>query len=192
MTVLIFGPSGSGKTYVAKALQARGINAFDGDEIKGLSAWYDKDGRKVPAPASADEAKAGQYAFLWSKKALGKFLKKFSDGSSADSPDGTSADSPDDSSAHSADVYIFGGSGNIFNLLDLFDRVYFLKIEPDLQRQRLRSPSRPTPNMDMDVDGLVVWGGWFEEQAQKHNIPFIDASLTPQQIFELISQKKST
>ncbi|HEY4289299.1 MAG TPA: AAA family ATPase [Puia sp.] len=169
MTVLIFGPSGSGKTYVAKALQARSINAFDDDQIAGLSAWYDKDGRKVAAPANAEEAKTGQYAFLWSKKALAKFLNSF-----------TSAGS---------DVYIFGGSGNIFNLLDLFDRVYFLKIEPGLQWQRLRSPSRPTPDMDVDADGLVVWGAWFEEQAQKHHIPFIDAALTPAQIFELISQK---
>ncbi|HXO74517.1 MAG TPA: hypothetical protein VN824_04785 [Puia sp.] len=173
MTVLIFGPSGSGKTYVAKALQARGIKAFDADQIEGLSAWYDQDGRKVAAPASAEEAKAGNYAFLWSRKFLTKFLKSFS------------GDSPADSS----DVYIFGGSGNIFNLLHLFNRVYFLKIEPDLQRQRLRSPSRPTPNMDMDENGLIVWGAWFEEQAQKHKIPFLDASLTPQQIFELISQK---
>src|ERR1700743_3222536 len=84
MTVLIFGPSGSGKTYVAKALQARGVNAFDDDEVEGLSAWY-KDGRKVAAPASAEEAKTGQYSFLWSRKALTKFLDRFKSTGSGDS-----------------------------------------------------------------------------------------------------------
>jgi adenylate kinase family enzyme len=40
MKVLIFGPSGSGKRYIAHSLQQAGINAYDADEIKSLSAWY--------------------------------------------------------------------------------------------------------------------------------------------------------
>src|SRR5437868_11182506 len=106
MKVLILGPSGSGKTYVSHALQKLGINAFD-DDIEGLSAWYDKHGKKVPEPKSADEAFANQYSFLWSKKFLAKFLSQFSE------------------------IYLFGGSGNVFNMLDLFDKVYFLKVDPE-------------------------------------------------------------
>jgi adenylate kinase family enzyme len=164
MKVLIFGPSGSGKTFVSKMLKDEGINAFDGDDIAGLSAWYDRDGRKVAEPKTAGEAMANRYSFLWSKKFLAGFLERFSD------------------------VYIFGGSGNIANVFDLFDKVYFLKIDPELQKERLLNGSRPNPLMDKNEDSVVVWGEWLEEFAKKHNIPFIDASQTPQQIFEVISQ----
>jgi adenylate kinase family enzyme len=102
MKILVFGPSGSGKTYIAHALRQAGINAFDANEIKGLSAWY-KQGKKVPAPSSADEALNEHYAFLWSKNFLEEFLAQFTE------------------------VYLFGGSGNLFDVIDLFDKVFFLK-----------------------------------------------------------------
>ena len=142
MKVLIFGPSGSGKTYVSHALQNLGINAFDGDDIEGLSAWYDSNGKKASQPESADEAIANHYSFLWDKKFLAKFLNRFSD------------------------VYVFGGSGNIFNMFDLFDKIYFLKVEPELQKARLHSSSRKNPMMDINENGIVIWGDWFEEQAK--------------------------
>ena len=162
MKVLVFGPSGAGKTYVSHALRAMGVNAFDDDDIKGLSSWYNKDGKKIPPPQTADEALSNHYSFLWSRKFLAGFLSQYST------------------------VYIFGGSGNIFTMFDLFDAVYFLKVAPALQRERLLA--RGTPLMDMDENGLVVWGDWLEEQARERGIPFIDASQTPQQILAIISQ----
>ncbi len=168
MKVLILGPSGSGKTYISHALQRLGISAFDDGDIKGLSAWYDKSGNKVAVPETADEALENHYSFLWSKRFLAKFLDKFS---------GT-------------DVYIFGGSGNIFDMFSLFDQVYFLKITPELQKERLYSSSRENPMMDRNENGLVVWGDWFEEQARKYDIPFVDASQTPEEIFAVISRKQ--
>jgi hypothetical protein len=163
MKALIFGPSGSGKTYVARALQKMGINAFDDGDITGLSAWLDQDGKEVAEPRTADEAAANRYAFLWSRKILAAFLDRYSD------------------------VYVFGGSGNVPRMLDLFDRVYFLHVEPALQKTRLLSPSRPTPAMDKNEEGLVIWGGWFEEFARQQQIPFIDAALTPGEIYQIIT-----
>jgi len=162
MKVLIFGPSGSGKTYISHALSDLGINAFDDPDIEGLSGWYSRDGQKVPVPKTAEEAFSNNYSFLWSKEFLADFLRKFSD------------------------VYLFGGSGNIGDVLDLFDKVYFLKVDPELQKQRLRSPSRPTPLMDVNEATLVVWGAWLEEMAGQQNIPFVDASQMPEQIFQAI------
>jgi len=165
MKVLIFGPSGVGKTFIANAWQQAGINAFDADQIEGLSNWYDRDRKKVTTPVSADEAAQKQYAFLWSKKFLATFL------------------------AGHQDVFMLGGSGNIAHVFELFDRVFFLKIDPQLQRDRLLSPLRPMPYLDFDEQGeLVIWGSWFEELAKERHIPFIDASLSPAAIYHIVSQ----
>ena len=165
MKVLIFGPSGSGKTYVAHALQKLGIAAYDDADIKGLSSWYDKQGNKVLPPKTADEALTNQYSFLWSKRFLKEFLKK------------------------SPEVYLFGGSGNIFNMLDLFDKTFFLKIDAQLQKERILSSSRATPLMDFNNNGIVVWGDWLEQEAKNRNITFVNAALSAQEIFEIISKR---
>lgn len=165
MKVLIFGPSGAGKTYASQALRKQGVNAYDDSDIEGLSAWYNKQGNKVASPATAHEALKNNYSFLWSKRTLRKFLANFSD------------------------VYIFGGSGNMFDVVELFDKTFFLKIEPHIQKQRILHSLRETPLMDFDENGIVIWGDWLEQEAKKHNIPFIDATLSPNQIFEIISKQ---
>lgn len=162
MKILIFGPSGSGKTYVAKALQQAGVNAFDDADIEGLSNWYDRNGQKVPAPTTAKEAAEKKLAFLWSRRTLKRFIDQFDD------------------------IYLFGGSGNVWSVFDLFDRVYYLQIDPQLQKQRLMGADRPTPLMDIDDDGFVLWGAWFEQMAEEKNIPFVNANQTPEQIFQII------
>ncbi|TSJ43063.1 hypothetical protein FO440_02405 [Mucilaginibacter corticis] len=73
-------------------------------------------------------------------------------------------------------------------MFELFDKVYFLKIDPELQMERLKSPLRPNPLMGANDNGPVVWGAWLEQMAREKNIPFIDASKTPMQIHEIISQ----
>jgi len=162
MKVLVFGPSGAGKTFVCRALQGWGINAYDDRDIKGLSAWYDKKGNKIESPHTASEALNNQYSFLWDKKFLKHFLAQFTD------------------------VYVFGGSGNIFSVLDLFDKVFFLQIDPQIQKERILHSSRETPLMDTNEDGIVIWGAWIEQEAKKRNIPFINGSLTPKEIFDII------
>ncbi|HEY6976862.1 MAG TPA: hypothetical protein VH396_11280 [Chitinophagaceae bacterium] len=164
MKVLIFGPSGSGKTYVAKAWKRRGIPAYEDGDINGLSCWYDKNGNKVATPTTASEALDNHYSFLWSKRVLQKFLSLRSE------------------------VYLFGGSGNIFDVINLFDKTFFLKIEPLIQRERILHSSRETPLMDFDEDRIIIWGEWIEQEAKKRNIPFVDATLSPDEIFEIISK----
>ena len=163
MKRLIFGPSGAGKTYVASELQKIGINAFDADLIKGLSAWYDRNGHKVPQPQSAKEALTNNYSFLWNREFLTSFLNSHDD------------------------IFIFGGSGNLFELTELFDKVYFLKIDPQTQKERIQNSTVRDARMDFQDNELVVWGEWLENEAKKRNIPFIDATLTPKEIHSIIS-----
>ena len=164
MKIFVFGPSGSGKTYLAQGLQRIGVNAYDDGDINGLSAWYDRQGHKIAEPKTAVEAISNHYSFLWNKSVLEAFVSRFKD------------------------VYIFGGSGNIFDMLSLFDKTFFLKIDPQIQKERILHSPRPTPLMDTNENGVVIWRAWLEQEAKKRNIPFIDASLTSSEIFEIILQ----
>lgn len=132
MSVLIFGPSGSGKTFISKAWKQNGIPAYDDGDIMDLSRWYDRNGNKVAMPSTAREALDNHYSFLWSKRVLRKFL------------------------AVRENVYVLGGSRNIFDMTDLFDKTFFLKIDPEIQRERILHSSRETPLMDFDEDGVVT------------------------------------
>jgi hypothetical protein len=160
MKVLIFGPAGAGKTYISSALRKSGINAFDAEEIEGLSSWYDRDGKKVAAPTSAEEVFTKHYSFLWSRTFLTHFLAQYSD------------------------VYLFGGSGNVTAMFDLFEKVYFLQVEANLQKERLTHSSRKNAMNE------VLWGQWLETEARNRGVPFLDASLTPEQIFALINNQE--
>jgi hypothetical protein len=41
--------------------------------------------------------------------------------------------------------------------------------------------------MDFDEEGVVIWGDWIEAEAKKRNISFIDATLSPGEIFNIIN-----
>ncbi len=163
MKVLVFGPSGVGKTYIVKALQQSGINAYDADVVEGLSAWYNQHGEKIPTPTSAHEALTNHYSFLWDKQFLENFLAQFND------------------------VYLFGGSGNTFKIFDLFDKVFFLKEDTQIQKERLLN-SRKNSLMDFGAGEMITWGDWLEQESIKRNIPFIDGTLSPKEVFDIINK----
>ena len=165
MKVLVIGPSGSGKTYVSAKLREKGINAPDADLIDPLHGWFDSNGKKVSYPKDADEDFLDNHEFLWSRDYLKKYLDKQND------------------------IYLFGMSGNVFDMLDLFDRVYFLKTNPDLLRERLRDESRENPmgKTDYQLENAIKWGEEIEEKAKQLGIPMIDAQQSPEEIFGKIS-----
>ncbi|MBU1031876.1 AAA family ATPase [Patescibacteria group bacterium] len=166
MKVLIFGPSGSGKTYISSELKKLGINAVDSDLIENLSSWYDGMGNKIAYKEDTDEEFLNNHQFLWDRKFLEDYLSK------------------------NPDIYLFGASGNIFEMLDLFDKVYFLKVEPDLQKERLLHQSRENPmgNTEYQRENAVRWSQQLEQKAKSLGIKFIDATLEPEKILNLIKQ----
>lgn len=166
MKELIFGPSGSGKTYISGDLRKQEIPAVDADAIEGLSSWYDGDGNKVPYPRDADQEFLDNHSFLWDKG----FLKDYLD--------------------QHANIYLFGTAGNVFDMLDLFDKVYFMKVPEELQKERLMHQSRKNPMGETKYQraNAVAWGKDLEAEARKHQIPFIDATLTPKEIYTILTK----
>ncbi|MBI2590177.1 hypothetical protein HYW32_04125 [Candidatus Berkelbacteria bacterium] len=87
------------------------------------------------------------------------------------------------------DIYLFGMSGNVFDMIDLFDEVYFLKTSPEILAQRLRHESRENPmgRTNYQLQNSLNWAKEIEEKAKKLNIRMINANQTPEQIFSQIS-----
>lgn len=166
MKVLITGPSGAGKTYVSGQLKELGYPVWDSDDIEGLSGWYDGQGNQVSYPPDAGQEFFENHRFLWNRNFLQEFL-----------------------TIH-PDIYIFGMAGNAFEMLDLFDKVYFLKVPPKIQMERLLHPLRANPmgQTEYQRKNAVWWAQIIERDAKKLEIPMIDATKKPQEIWEIISQ----
>ncbi len=165
--VLIIGPSGSGKTHISAELKKQGINAIDADLVPGLSGWFDKDGKEVEYPEDAGKEFLDNHEFLWGKN----FLKDYLEEQGA--------------------VYLFGLSGNVFSVIDLFDKVYFLKVEPEVLARNLRHASRGNPmgRTDYQLEKALKYAEEIEQKAKERGIEIINATgKSPEQIFEKIKQ----
>ena len=162
--VLVIGPSGSGKTYISKNLQLVHINAVDADSLKGLCKWTDESGYKIKFKKSADKTWLKHHHFIWDRNFLKKYLEK------------------------QKQIYLFGLSQNVFDMVDLFDKVYYLHLRPKLVDEHLRSKKRKNPwghykkQRDLTVKGL----GELKTLAKKHKCKIIKANVTPDELFHEI------
>lgn len=163
--ILITGPSGSGKTYISGKLHEKGINAIDADTIPGLADWYDEEDKKVGLPPDAGKEFLDNHRFLWDREFLEDFLQK------------------------QDEIYLFGMSGNVFDMLDLFDRAYFLKTDPQVLAERLRHEGRKNPmgKTEYQLQNALDYAKEVEETALKLCIEMIEADQTPEEIFSQIS-----
>jgi thymidylate kinase len=76
-------------------------------------------------------------------------------------------------------------------MLDLFDKVFFLKTPPDILVERLRNARRDNPmgRTDYQVEYSLYWARRNEEIASKLHIPMLDASKSPEQTFSKIREE---
>lgn len=163
MKILVTGPSGSGKTYLNEKFKQMGINAFDSDLIQNLDSWYYRE-EKVPTPENIDKQFLDNHSFLWDRKVLEEFLKS------------------------QADVIIFGMSGNAFEMIDLFDKVYFLKVPPEVLEQRVQHETRENPmgKTAEQREAVVGWAKEIENEAKKLDLEFIDGTLPSIELFKIL------
>jgi hypothetical protein len=166
--VLITGTSGSGKSTLCIYFRERGVNAVDGDEIRGLGRPVDLSGRVLRRITPEQWRRIEDWRFEWSQKVLDRFLER------------------------NANVAIFGASDNLFDL-DLassFDRRFYLRAPWPVIRARLNDPRRDN---DWGSDGQPAQQEWvkraFREwpvRARSHGFEFLDAERAPAQIFRRI------
>jgi shikimate kinase len=143
--ILVVGMAGTGKTFVSKYLKDNGINAFDGDEVEALSAWYNNKGEKVTPKDLTPESLNG-LEWNWDSEIIKKLHQ-----------------------SHKGTI-LFGVSSNWHNLLHLFDKVFFLFIDPETTRQRLLSSDRENDygKDSSQVENIVKHIDGFKRFALEH------------------------
>jgi shikimate kinase len=116
--IQITGPSGAGKTYFEKALKKLGYPAQDGDHIEGLGYFVDRDGNYVEFNPQGGLDWFSKHSYVWNREVLEKFL----------------SDKPK--------MIICGGAPNQDETADLFDQIFYLKVEKEDILKNLRADDR--------------------------------------------------
>jgi dephospho-CoA kinase len=162
-SILVVGMAGTGKTYLSNFLTNQGVNAFDGDEVEGLSGWEDVHGSKI-IPKDLTPRSLDGLEWNWDSDVIRK-LKTENNG-----------------------LVLFGVSSNWHKLLNLFDKVFFLYIDSSTTRERLMSSDRDNDyGKDSEqVEKIIKYIEGFKRFAIEHGAIELDASRSPEEIFENI------
>lgn len=164
--VLITGLSATGKTTLSKFFREKGKNAYDVDKV--LARWIDKKTGKPKAPTDEEWKRLSGIEWEWDRRKLKRLLKQ------------------------NKEAYLFGSANNTYGLANLFDKVYYLHASKKLILQRLKSEKRDN---DFGRHGtqrklIMSWVKPVAERAKEAGFEFIDASLSPQRIFNIICKKQ--
>jgi len=164
--IIITGMPYSGKSYVSDFLKKNGENVIDADSIKGLGHWFDKRGNKVDFPHDASKEWLDTHDFLWDKNFLHLWLTE-----------------------QKSSVYIFGFAANILELLDLFDKAYYLDISPEVLKQRFVENERANPMGQTEEQQETILRDLsdFAQKAKEKGLIFIQADQSPEKIYKIVT-----
>jgi hypothetical protein len=136
----------------------------DADKVSGLAGWFDTQGVKVQPPSEPDKEFLDTHRFLWNREALAAFLE-----------------------ANPA-IYLCGISRNALDMCDLFDKVYFLKVPPEVLIQRLQHPNRDNPmgRTAYQLEYSLSWAEVNEAKARDLGIEMLDGTLPVEELLQRI------
>ena len=164
---LIAGTPGSGKSTIGKALENKGLLTIDTDAYPGMSNWVNKiTGKKTNSPSEGmDNDWFENYDYDWDINVLSKLLKNDDD-----------------------KLYFYGSSSNQGELLDKFDKVFLLKVNPDLIQDRLKSRIGTSHYGKTESERLHVltWFDDFQNGYIESGVETIDASKPIDSILQTI------
>lgn len=176
--VLVDGPSGSGKTTLVDFFKSQGKIAIDADTYPGLAMWVDKNGnRKRPGMLTAEQSelvRRGDLKWNGDRNRLQELLTQNGD----------------------KELYIFGETYNLQDFIDLFDKKYYLQTDTTLLLKRLKERAGRVNGQyhvfgttEEERDIVIRSLDSRSEQARRLGFVFIDASISPRRIYNLIVGK---
>ena len=152
---LVTGNPGSGKSALAHELGRRGLRAIDPDDDPELAYSQDAGGHRAERPQHPDEQWLRSHRWVWSRARLTEVLARYNE-----------------------PVFVCGIARNQDKLLDLFDRVFLLRIDGPAQEARLvahdalHPPGRSEAGRQEIRDGRTV----FEAQMLRHGAIALDGT----------------
>jgi hypothetical protein len=152
---LVTGDPGSGKSTLARELTRRGVRAIDPDDDPELAYSEDAAGHRADRPQSPDEEWLRSHRWVWSRSRLEEVLAGYRE-----------------------PVFVCGIARNQDELLDLFGRVFLLRIDGPTQEARLvahdafHPPGRSEAGRQEIRDGRTA----FEAQMLKHGAIALDGT----------------
>lgn len=166
MSILLLGAPGSGKSYFVENIKPQYSEVYDADyDIPGLAGWTDMNGDVVIFPQKPTVAWLETHSFNWNENILRDFLLEH------------------------PNAIVCGIAANAFELARLFDRAFYLKVAPELLRERMLSGNRKNARGKTIAEIEQITHAITEEhipQAHKYNITILDASCAPSEIFASI------
>jgi hypothetical protein len=161
--VLVIGPTCGGKTHLAGYFEKRGKVAFDCDSFPGLARTVDLEGNPKEPTAKEWRTWSG-IKWVWNREKIEELL------------------------AANPEAYLFGTADNMYEFKSLFDELYYLDIGRELILKRLRSKARENRfgRFPKQRERVLNTLDYFAADAKKHGFRFIDASLSPAEIFRMI------
>jgi hypothetical protein len=153
---LVTGNPGSGKSALAHELGRRGVLAIDPDDDPELAYSQDPFGRRADPPQNPDEEWLRSHRWVWSRSRLEQVL-----------------------AGHKEPVFVCGIARNQDELLDVFDRVFLLRIDGRTQEARLvahdalHPPGRSEAGRQEIREGRTA----FETQMLKHGAIALDGTV---------------
>jgi hypothetical protein len=111
---LVTGNPGSGKSALARELAGRGLLAIDPDDDPELAHWEDAVGNRVSGPQRPGGEWLRSHRWVWSRSQMAEVL-----------------------AGQDRAVFVCGIARNQDELLDLFDRIFLLRIDGPAQEARL-------------------------------------------------------
>ena len=164
--ILITGVPYSGKSYVSDFLKKKGESVVDADSIRGLGQWFDKTGNKVDFPHGANKEWLDTHDFLWDKNFLLSWLGE-----------------------QKSTVYLFGLAANVLNVVDLFDKAYYLDMSPEVLKKRFAENERTNPmgQIEKQQEAILRDLSGFAQKAKENGLIFVQADQSPEDIYKIVA-----
>ena len=176
-SILVTGISGSGKSSVYGELVKRGYKAYDIENMTDLFTMIDRrTGRTGDTYDKENLESVKQHDWICDKIKLQALVSK----SAKDS-------------AFNSMVFYCGTASNLDELLYLFDKIFLLKVSPELLRKRLSTRKSYGFGRTSEIqEWIFSWKEWWENHMLEKGAITIDANRNCQEITNDIVERSKT
>ena len=155
-SILITGITGSGKSAIYDELKKLGYKAYDIEIMEGLFNLVDKKtGKIVNNYDNKNLEWVKRHDWICNIKRLQELVRKNAEGT----------------------AFYCGTAGNLDELLFLFDKIFLLKVSPEILRERLSTRKSNDYGRTSEVqDWIIEWKNWWENHMVEKGAIIINAN----------------